>query len=442
MGYKIGSARVAAADRSPASRRTVSGTIYVAVAALLTLVILVPQVRLYQDEQPRTDVIAQLRFLRDELGSGLGEEMQGMFPEGYFFSYALYGLAWADVARGDTTYRDEALREARWALDRLSSPSGRAVFDARLRPAYGVFYVGWSSRLRGAVIELAGAGAPETAQFIADCEALASAFGTEGPFLAAYPGQAWPVDNVVAVSALRLHDRIVGSRFEPVIAEWLTSARAQLDPATGLLPHRATPVLEGARGSSQSMIQRFLPEIDPVWAAQQYSTFRRLFVDTPLGLPGVREYPHGRSGAGDVDSGPLILGVSASATVVTIGAARVHGDRLLAGPLTGLGESLGIPVTLGNAKRYGLGALPIGDAFLAWSFAVPLASTATSFPPVVPWWWRTPWHALALTVLTLLWYPLARGLVRRVRAGQRGPRPFASCRSDPSGDLEADGPHV
>jgi hypothetical protein len=152
--------------------------------------------------------------------------MQGMFPEGHFFSHVLYGLAWADIARGDTTYRDEALREARWALERLGSPSARAVFDARLRPAYGVFYVGWSSRLRGDVIELAGAGAPETAQFIADCEGLAVAFGRDGPFLAAYPGQAWPVDSVVAVSALRLHDRVgrgagpscprfpVASRFE------------------------------------------------------------------------------------------------------------------------------------------------------------------------------------------------------------------------------------
>ncbi|WP_157110675.1 hypothetical protein [Nocardia anaemiae] len=401
------------------SFRALARATYVAVATLLTLLTLVPQVRLYRDDQPREDVIAQLRFLRAKLNSGSGEKMQGMFPEGYFFSHALYGLAWTDVAHVDAAYRDDALREARWALERLESPSGRAVFDARLRPAHGVFYVGWSNRLRGAVIELAGADAPETARFTADCEALAAAFDSDGPFLAAYPGQAWPVDNVVAVAALRLHDRIVGSRFEPVITRWLTSARTQLDPITGLLPHRTTPVREGARGSSQSIIQRFLPEIDREWASQQYSAFRRSFVDTTLGLPGIREYPRGIDGTGDVDSGPLILGISASATSVTIGAARAHDDRSLAGPLTSLGESLGMPVTFANSKRYALGILPIGDAFLAWSFAAPLASTATPFAPVVPWWWRIPWHSLALIFLTLLWFPIARRLVQRRRMSQR-----------------------
>ncbi|WP_156371068.1 hypothetical protein [Nocardia arizonensis] len=410
------------------SFRTAIRAAYVGIVAVLTVLLVVPQVRLYRDEQSRADVVDQLHFLRGELDSGLGDEMQGMFPEGYFFSHALYGLAWTDVARGDAAYREEALREARWALDRLESSSGRAVFDARLRPSHGVFYVGWSSRLRGAVVELAGPGAPETARFTADCDALAAAFAADGPFLSAYPGQAWPVDSVVAVAALSMHDRVVGARFATVIGDWLTAARAGLDPATGLLAHRVAPATEGARGSSQSIIQRFLPEIDATWAAQQYGEFRRHFIDTPLGLPGIREYPRGSDGAGDVDSGPLLLGVSASSTVVAIGAARAHGDLSLSGPLTGLGESLGVPVTLGDSKRYAFGALPIGDAFLAWSFAAPLATTATSFPPVVHRWWRIPWHVLTAAVLTLLWFPTVRALIR----GLRRPAPMMVPAADRS----------
>src|SRR4051794_26712074 len=39
----------------------------------------------------------QLAFLRAELGDGAGERAQELFPEGYFFLHALYGLAWVDV---------------------------------------------------------------------------------------------------------------------------------------------------------------------------------------------------------------------------------------------------------------------------------------------------------------------------------------------------------
>src|SRR5262249_40809243 len=149
------------------------------------------------------------------------------------------------------------------------------------------------------------------------------------PFLSAYPGQSWPVDNVVAIAALRLHDTLLPPRFDALIARWLDAARARLDPATGLLPHRVDPAtgepLEGARGSSQSIIARFLPEIDLAWGRAQYALFRERFVTTVAGLPGVREYPHDAPGQGDVDSGPLIAGVSLSATVVTLGAALAGG---------------------------------------------------------------------------------------------------------------------
>jgi hypothetical protein len=399
---------------------------YLALAVLVSLAALAPNLRLYRSAQSTASVVAQLRHLRGELRSGAGEDMQRQFPEGYFFSHVLYGLTWLDVARSDADRRHEALREARWALDRLDGREGRAPFDADLRPGYGVFYVGWSSRLRGGVIELSGPEAPEVARFVADCDALAAAFTDDGPFLEAYPGQAWPVDSTVAVAALRLHDRLLGPRFGPVVDRWVAEARRRVDPGTGLLPHRAAPRVEGARGSSQSVIQRFLPEIDPDWAESQYRRFRRLFVVTRLGQPGVREYPPGEGGAGDVDSGPLVLGVSASASVVTMGAARAHGDDALAGPLTALGEAVGMPLRFGSTKSYLLGMMPIGDAFLAWSAATrPVAPLGGHYPAVVSWWWRLPWHALTLVGLALVWLPLwgrrVRGLRHRSSTPPSGP---------------------
>src|SRR5207248_2280587 len=115
------------------------------------------------------------------------------------------------------------------------------------------------------------------------------------------------------------------------------------------LPHRVDPdtgdPVEVARGSSQSIILRFLIEVDPDFARAQYLRFRDRYVVSPLGLgPAVREYPDGMAGPADVDSGPLPLGVSLSATVVTIGAAQVHGDVQLAAALANYGELAGLPV--------------------------------------------------------------------------------------------------
>jgi hypothetical protein len=399
------------------------------VAFILTLGLLLLNLRLYWPsaadygpDQVGADVVPQLRFIGAALRDGSGEQMQGFFPEGFFFSHALYGLAWAELGMrlpATDALHAQALAEARWALDRLDTPAGQAPFSPSLDPPLGVFYAGWSNWLRGGVLMLqppADRPAAEVLRFEADCTALAIAFDrSPTPFLTAYPGQAWPVDSTVAVAALRLHDTLLPPRFGPTIEHWLQAAHARLDPATGLLPHRADPQngrpIEGARGSSQSIIARFLTEIDPAWGRDQYALFRQQFVATPLGVAGVREYPQGVAGQGDVDSGPLLLGVSFSASAVTLGAALAQGDTALADPLLHAGEFFGLPISWGGSKRYIFGVLPIGDTFLAWSKTARrwiAPSMALALPPVVRWWWRLPAHALSLLFAALIWLPARR----------------------------------
>lgn len=210
-------------------RRRRSPWILAAVVAVVTALLgggaAVLTARLYTPsplERDRAEVVAdalpRLAFLRQALQAGAGERMQRLFPEGYFFTFALYGLTWVDVGMSDAARRPEALAQARWALAELDSDVGRAPFSAQLTPPHGVFYVGWISWLRGGVVRLAGgpAEAPVEAQrFFADTDALAAAFSeqldrTGSPFLPAYPRQAWPVDSTVAVAALRLADHLAG----------------------------------------------------------------------------------------------------------------------------------------------------------------------------------------------------------------------------------------
>jgi len=110
-----------------------------------------------------------------------------------------------------------------------------------------------------------------------------------------------------------------------------------------------------------------MPELAPAEAKGEWTAYRKLFVVREAGLVGVREYPTGSSGGGDVDSGPLVLGVSLSASAVTLAAARANGDVALAETLDREAESFGIGLQWAGERRYALGQLPIGDAWLAWA---------------------------------------------------------------------------
>ncbi|WP_067813210.1 hypothetical protein [Nocardia inohanensis] len=402
---------------------------------VVTLAVLVAATRFLwpqpgTDEQP-AGTWRQLSFLRSALDDGAGESAQTQFPEGYFFAHALYGLAWVQ-AGASAEHREEALREARWALDRLESDRGRAPFSARLQPAYGVFWAGWTNWLRGGVVSLSGASdAEEVRRFGETSAEIAAAFtgSTKTPFLQAYPGQAWPVDSTVAIASLRLHDHLLTPRFDSVTRSWLDAVKARLDPDTGLVPHRVSAdegrLLEGARATSLAVIDRFLPDIDTEFARAQYAGFRDRFLSYPAGFgPAVREYPEGNQGSGDIDSGPLVAGISLSSTVVALGTARVNGDGSLAAALGSEGELLGLPITLPGSKRYAFGLLPIGDAFVAWSATARPFTTAplTPMESGVRWWWRLPW-----LVLLLLggFAPWSIPLIRRFRARPDGRRPLA-----------------
>jgi len=113
----------------------------------------------------------------------------------------------------------------------------------------------------------------------------------------------------------------------------------------------------------------FLAEIDSVFATEQYRQYQHYFLTHRLGLPGIREYPDGVAGQGDVDSGPVVLGIGGAATIVGMKVAQRFNDWDLAIALHSGMEMLLFPQQSKTEKTYLFGKLPILDAFLAWSNA-------------------------------------------------------------------------
>lgn len=316
------------------------------------------------------DLAAQVGFLDQAVAAGEDRRMQQYFPEGRFLTVVLASLAGSAVPSAEMSL----LRERLAVLD---SPALTATFGSRMTPEHGIFQAGWTLLL---ATEIAWQSSEPQDLLVLRrrADVVAAALRAE-PFPASYPGQRWPCDAVVAAAALARADALSPTpAWSQALARWRASVRPALDPATQLLPHQVDArgrALSGPRGSSQAIIQTFWPDValhlDGAPDTATWRRFVRAFVDRRGGLVGVREYPRGVDGAGDVDSGPLVLGISASASAVGLAAARRAGDADLATALDREAELLGFGFTWADRRRYAAGLLPVGDAFLAWARGLP-----------------------------------------------------------------------
>ena len=169
-----------------------------------------------------------------------------------------------------------------------------------------------------------------------------------------YPGRTWIPDNAVTLAAVALGARC--DRRDVPTREWL--ARWPTDRATGLLrftPESATPRASGAGWSTL-----YLHFVDSAFARAQFEEAERVFLfDAVPGLAAWREYPRGREGQGDVDSGPLVFGLSPSGTGFALAGATLYRSKARAGMLR-TAEAAGLSVPWGGL-HYLLAPL-VGDA--------------------------------------------------------------------------------
>lgn len=356
------------------------------------------------------DTVAQLRYLDAALDAGGAETMQGLFPEGEFFTWVLTGVAAGRVAQDpQTSAADRAFARdlAERALAAVDEPAMADPFGRVVQLEHGVFYRGWRLTLLNEVATWDDTAAARAAT---EAEAILTAVdaSTTG-WVDAYPGQAWPCDTVVALAAATTADPQSAA---PVVERWLERTGDALDPATGLLAHqvdRAGRAVNGARGSSQALIATFWPQlVGPAASSAAWESYTDAFVARRLGVVGVLEHPDG-SGAGDVDSGPLVLGLSASASAVTQAAARANGDTALADHLDRQIELIAVPWQTGDQRTYLLGRLPVAVAFFVWADTTATQGTSSVGPR--PAWWAL--AALPALPAVAAWTTLAVAALRR-----------------------------
>lgn len=181
-----------------------------------------------------------------------------------------------------------------------------------------------------------------------------------------YPNEAYPTDVAAVAAAIAVHGRSTGVDHSRVLRHWADRVRAvQIDTKSGLVHQRMSVAgvpHDAPRGSGTGLAAYFAGFADRRVAAlladgllAHESTF--------FGFGAIREYAAGHHGAGDVDSGPVILGVSVAATGFALAPARAHGRRDAFERIYRTTALFGVPVGHGDRRRFATGGA-IGNALM------------------------------------------------------------------------------
>jgi hypothetical protein len=275
-----------------------------------------------------------LRSIRQRLEAGNDVRMQRVFPEGQLFCHSFYGFTLVSIALanpGDAGFQREAITELERIIPIVESLGNRPPYSmsAQLTPRGGVILASHLNRLRAGYALLGGKSEAIIAAYHRDSQILHDAY-LKSPTgnLESYPGSIWPVDNLMALDSLRIHDSLYGTEYSDACAQWASWMKEHVDATTGMMPSQISlkgQIIDGPRGCALSWSLAVLPSVDPDMARQQYDRYREWIV-AGAGLAGYRERPVGDTVRADADSGPVIAGVGMGASGLGVAAAKANND--------------------------------------------------------------------------------------------------------------------
>ena len=186
--------------------------------------------------------------------------------------------------------------------------------------------------------------------------------------LETYPGDAYPVDNAAGFASVLLHEGRTEAQqacVKSLTERYRTTWR---DPRSGLLyqgiDERDGRPVDRARASGTALAAYFLSFGERAVSRQLFDAVRRQLAGSIIGFGYVDEYPPGDSGrGGDIDSGPLIFGMSPSGTGFTLATSRIFGDRELFVRLSRTAYLFGTPAARGERRLFVTGG-PLGNAIM------------------------------------------------------------------------------
>lgn len=185
--------------------------------------------------------------------------------------------------------------------------------------------------------------------------------------VATYPNEWYPVDNAPGLASVVLHGRATGRDH----GAWVSRREAifrkiSVDPDTSLLIQAIGfdgAAVDGPRGSGTTLAVFFLSRALPQLAKGLQDGVERHLNSGVFGFGAIREFPVGRKGRTDIDSGPVVFGFGFSASGFGLAGARAWGEKTFFRRLYASAILAGAPVTRNDTVDF-LTAGPLGNAIL------------------------------------------------------------------------------
>jgi len=366
-------------DRRPV-RLALSLTAVLACAAVVPRAVCGhPAAALYADELGAQDALARevAAYITSGVAASAFHTGSARFDgEWAFGTYTMASMGLGQVILAHPDRRDAYLPAMEQCAEQLTAPAtnafgteawGHSGLDG-LPGGEGHAYLGYTNLAFGMLRLIA----PDT-RFAAVHDRLTEglarrlAAAPHGLF-ETYPGEAYPADIAMVAGSIALHDCATGAPERPWLAAWRIAFLQWLDPASGLAYQSGVAARGSAGGAGPPRASgTALAAFALSFADRDLS--RRLFQalrngqSSLLGFGAVREYAVGHDGAGDIDSGPVVLGVSVSATGFTLSSAKLHDDQPFFTSLYRTADLFGVPVDRPSGRRFVSGG-PLGNSIL------------------------------------------------------------------------------
>jgi hypothetical protein len=327
---------------------------------------------LAQDALART-VMRQLLASRDGTPYQSGQTRFDGQSAIAIYQMAILGLG--QIALEHPEKREAYLPAMRLAADRLVDPHtlvyARRAWGhhgvVRMEPGDGHAYLGYVNLGLGMLRAVDPTTEHAALNDRLTAELAARLFASPNGMIETYPGEAWPPDVAAVAGSIGLHARATGMDRSAALEAWAQRfARCAVDRSGYLVQRLESGTCarrDAPRGSGTAVAAYFLSFAHRGLSRQLEESVAQLGGVDLLGFGAVREYPVGRGGRGDTNSGPVLLGVSVGATGFGLGAALAHDDAALFRALFRTTYLFGVPFTRDGGRGFAAGG-ELGNALL------------------------------------------------------------------------------